>query len=104
MTFMSFTQQPSTSLSVSVARFMPVLMASPKPLSETALISVTEATVITRTFLSCSLLLVAPYPRLVGAQSCPMPADAAAGVMHHVGILFTFTESYAAGRLACGGF
>jgi hypothetical protein len=33
-----------------------------------------------------------------------MPAAASAGVMHHVGILFTFTESYAAGRLACGGF
>src|SRR5215212_2453985 len=102
MTFMSFTQQPSTPLNVSVARFMPVLMASPKPLSETALISVTEATVIAPTFLSCSLPLVAPYPRLVGAQTCPTPA--AAGVTHHMGILFTFAESYAAGRLACGRF
>src|SRR5215204_7529478 len=45
-TFMSLTQQPSTLRRVLVARLMPSLMASSKPRSETALISVTDATVM----------------------------------------------------------
>src|SRR5215216_973521 len=46
MTFMSFTQQPSTPLSVLVARDTACCMASSKPCSEMALSSVTLAMVI----------------------------------------------------------
>src|SRR5918997_6113547 len=46
MTFMSFTQQPSTPLSVLVARATACPMASSKPCSEMALSSVTLATLI----------------------------------------------------------
>src|SRR5215212_4495214 len=46
MTFRSLTQAPSTFLRVLVARAMPCWMASSKLLSETALISVTVATLI----------------------------------------------------------
>src|SRR5215217_7087665 len=46
MTFISLTQAPSTFLRVLVARAMPCWMASSKPFSEIALISVTVATLI----------------------------------------------------------
>src|SRR5215212_6404207 len=46
MTFMSFTQQPSTPLSVLVARDTACCMASSKPCSEMALSSVTLAMLI----------------------------------------------------------
>src|SRR5215204_833039 len=46
MTFLSLTQAPSTFLKVLVARAMPCWIASSKPFSEIALISVTVATLI----------------------------------------------------------
>src|SRR5215204_1749008 len=46
MTFLSLTQAPSTFLRVLVARAMPCWIASSKPFSEIALISVTVATLI----------------------------------------------------------
>src|SRR3712207_2079786 len=46
MTFMSFTQQPSTFRRVLVARFTPSLMAASKPSGFVALISTTRATLM----------------------------------------------------------
>src|SRR5215212_9662588 len=62
VTFWSLTHQPSTPRKVSVAQSTAVLMASSKLLSGTALISVTEATVMACTVLSCWLPQRAPYP------------------------------------------
>src|SRR5215210_3224562 len=59
MTFMSFTQQPSTPLSVLVARATARLIASSKPCSEMALSSVTLAMLIGVCLLKPSL---AAYP------------------------------------------
>src|SRR5215217_8010470 len=63
MTFMSFTQQPSTPLSVLVARATAWLMASSKPCSETALSSVTLAMLIRLCLLKPSLLIRWPAQR-----------------------------------------
>src|SRR5829696_7897782 len=64
MTFLSFTQAPSTFLRVLVARAMPCWMASSKPFSEIALISVTVAMLISSLespLFGCSLTTTIAY-------------------------------------------
>src|SRR5829696_4253821 len=70
MTFMSFTQQPSTPLSVLVARATAWLMASSKPSSEMALSSVTLAMLIRLCLLKPSL---AAYPKACATFTAPDP-------------------------------
>src|SRR5215218_10786993 len=67
MTFMSFTQQPSTPLSVLVARAMAWLMASSKPSFEMALSSVTLAMLIRSCLPKPSL---AAYPMALRTVYC----------------------------------
>src|SRR5215212_760329 len=77
MTFWSFTQQPSTPLSVLVARATAWLIASSKLVSEIALNSVTRATLIASASLHSSLrVLVAPLICGPGAREPNIKAGA----------------------------
>src|SRR5215212_7713609 len=105
MTFMSFTQQPSTPLKVLVARATAWSMASSKPCSEMALSSVTLA-MLMRSCLPDRSLAAYPVALRAGPLLCQIPGGALlvlgftlALLRASLGLLFAISTQGAAGLL-----